>query len=379
MSALEPWGKSLRERLAMLKLGTRRVAYFAPKPDSGSFRYRCYNTAQAINSHSPALSASYFFLSDLDHIEDLSDHADFLVVFRTPYDTDVDRLISKFRRAEKKVFFDIDDLVFDERFAPLVASSLNHKLSWGGGIDSWFSYFANTGACMKLCDEVITTNTFLAERVREYSGLPTTVIPNFVNQEQLEVSRGICVEKKGPKSGKGLNLGYFSGSPTHAKDFSVAEAGIAAFLSGSPDSTLTILGHLELPQQLAIFGSRIVEKTYMNFLELQSAIAEVDVNLVPLQSSPFTFSKSELKFFEAALVETLTLATPAPVFSASISDGDTGFLASASEWASKLEEIQSIGPQARKRIASKAKAAALDTFSPAAASSLLNKLFSQES
>jgi hypothetical protein len=54
-------------------------------------------------------------------------------------------------------------------------------------------------------------------------------------------------------------------------------------------------------------------------------------------------------------------------------------LASASEWASKLEEIQSIGPQARKRIASKAKAAALDTFSPAAASSLLNKLFSQES
>jgi glycosyltransferase involved in cell wall biosynthesis len=378
MNVLEPWGKSLRERLTMLRPETLRVAYFAQKPDAASFRYRCYNTSQAINAYCPELSASYFFLSDLDSVDDLSEHADILVIFRTPYDTDLDRLISKFRRAGKKVFFDIDDLVFDVRFAPLVTSNLNYTLSWGGGIDDWFSYFANTGASMKLCDEVITTNPFLAERVREYSGLPASVIPNFVNQEQLEVSSAICANKPEAKDREGLSLGYFSGSPTHAKDFSVAEAGIAAFLSQSPYSTLTILGHLELPQQLANFGSRILEKPYMNYLELQSAIAEVDVNLVPLQLSPFTFSKSELKFFESAVVETLTLATPAPVFTASISDGHTGFLASASEWTSKLLEIEKIGSPARRRIAGMAKKVALATFSPEAVASQLSELFARE-
>jgi glycosyltransferase involved in cell wall biosynthesis len=369
----EPWNLSLRQRLAMLKEGTHRVAYFAPKPDAASFRYRCYNMSQALNTGSEDVSASYFFLSDLDHLDNLADLADSLVVFRTPYDTDVDRVMTRFRRAGKKVFFDIDDLVFDVKFAPLVTSNLNYKL-WGKDIDQWFAFISNIGACLKLCDHVITTNSYLAERVTDFSGLPVSVIPNFVNEEQSAVSATVRGRKNGDER-SGLKIGYFSGSHSHAKDFAVAQSGIIDFLARSPHSTLTLLGHLELPQELSDFGARIIKKPFMNFLELQGAIADVDVNLAPLQSSPFTFSKSELKFFEAALVRTLTIASPTPVFAQAISDGVNGFLAGASEWASQLQRASDLSGKDRKLVASRAHQFSEQTYTGAAARPALEKLF----
>jgi glycosyltransferase involved in cell wall biosynthesis len=113
----------------------------------------------------------------------------------------------------------------------------------------------------------------------------------------------------------------------------------------------------------------------MNFLELQGAIADVDVNLAPLQSSPFTFSKSELKFFEAALVETMTIASPTPVFAQVISDGVNGFLAGASEWASQLQRASALSGKDRKLVASRARQFSERTYTGAAARPVLEKLF----
>lgn len=374
MSTAEPWGQPLRERLGMFKPETHRVAYFAPKPDSGSFRYRCYNMSQALNQHSSQVSASYFFLSDLAHLPDLSLSADSLVVFRTPYDTDVHRVITSFVRAGKKVYFDIDDLVFDTEFAPLVTSNLNYKL-WGKDIDQWFAFIANIGASMKLAHHVITTNEYIRDRATDFSGLPASVIPNSLNNEQLAASENALKLKK-PRTGKpGLSLGYFSGSHSHAKDFAVAAAEIAEFLESSPHSRLTILGHLALPKELETLQSRVDRKEFMNFIDLQSALSSVDVNLVPLQLSPFTFSKSELKYFEAAVVETVSLATPTPVFASIIDDGHNGFLAGAGQWTLKLREIEQLGPAAMNGVTSVARRHALEQYTPSRIAEELESLF----
>ena len=369
----QPWDISLRDRLGLLREGTHRVAYFAPKPDSGSFRYRCYNMTQALNVGSQDVSASYFFLTDLPHLDNLADFADSLVVFRTPYDTDVDRVITRFRRAGKKIFFDIDDLVFDVRFAPLVTSNLNYKL-FGKDIDQWFAFIANIGACLSLTDHVITTNTYIAERVREFADLPVSVIPNFMNLEQEDISTALW-EAPAASDSPGLRLGYFSGSHSHAKDFAVAEQGIIDFLSQSPSSTLTVLGHLELTPALNEMKRQIRRQPFMNFIELQSAVAEVDVALSPLQSSPFTFSKSELKFFESAAVGTLTLASPTPVFTVAIEHNVNGFLAGASQWAQRLIEIEELSPAQRKTIAGAAREVALARYTGTAQVTFLEELF----
>jgi glycosyltransferase involved in cell wall biosynthesis len=374
MTVNEPWEKSLSERLSMLRSDTHRVAYFAPKPDSASFRYRCYNTTTALNTFSSKISASYFYVSDLPHLRDLSDHADTLVVFRTPYDTDVHRVINRFSRLGKKVIFDIDDLVFDVAFAPLVTSNLNYKLS-GKDIDQWFAFIANIGACMKLCDAVTTTNPYLRERVQEFCGLEAEVIPNFLNEEQMQISAQVRHEKENRKVGAEVRLGYFSGSHSHAKDFAVAAHEIAEFLKTSPESTLTILGHLEVPEVLRGVTAQIRRLPFVSFQELQREMGKVDLNVVPLQMSPFTFSKSELKYFEAAIVDTVTMASPTPLFSEVISDSENGFLTPAGQWNERLHGFQGMSPLDRQNIAKTARSHADSNYSPLAMVAKLEKIY----
>ena len=67
-------------------------------------------------------------------------------------------------------------------------------------------------------------------------------------------------------------------------------------------------------------------------MNLQLALANVDLNIAPLQDNVFTNCKSELKYFEAAAAGTVTIASPTYAFRNSIVDGVNGFFASPIDW-----------------------------------------------
>jgi glycosyltransferase involved in cell wall biosynthesis len=73
--------------------------------------------------------------------------------------------------------------------------------------------------------------------------------------------------------------------------------------------------------------------------KLQYEIAEVDLNLIPLLKSNFTNCKSELKYFEAAIVNVPSVATDTYIYKEIIIDGHNGFLVEDLNWYSKLEYI----------------------------------------
>ena len=74
--------------------------------------------------------------------------------------------------------------------------------------------------------------------------------------------------------------------------------------------------------------------------ELPALLAEVDVNLAPLDVTPFTEGKSAIKWLEAALVGTPTLATATAPFRDAIDDGRTGLLVPpGGDWAGPLARI----------------------------------------
>ena len=75
----------------------------------------------------------------------------------------------------------------------------------------------------------------------------------------------------------------------------------------------------------------------------------------------FTNCKSELKFFEAGLVETTTIASPTCTFKKAIIDGENGFLAEADEWYDKLEYLHN-HPKKNKEIAEAAREYALKHY-----------------
>jgi hypothetical protein len=60
---------------------------------------------------------------------------------------------------------------------------------------------------------------------------------------------------------------------------------------------------------------------------------------MPLQDNIFTNCKSELKFFEASIVGTLSVASPTFTYADSIKDSTTGYLANSFEWFDKLDSI----------------------------------------
>ena len=337
----DPWQASREDRLESLLRGDRRVAYFYESPDSSTFRYRVYNMIQVLRGCGRDIAAAYFTSDDLAILDKIVDSADVLVFCRTRYTGQINRAITRARSKGKRVLFDIDDLVYDTRYVHLVLDTLDQDLNHPDVWDHWFAYVARLGAVLRLCDGVITTNEYLAEQIRGFGGKRVSVVPNFLNREQMEVSERIFEEKqsRGFKTNGQIHLGYFSGTPTHNKDLGTVAESLANLMRRDTRLVLRVVGFMDIPQRLRSLGSRIETYPLCDFLNLQREIGLVEVNLVPLQNNEFTNCKSELKYFEAGIVGTLTVASPVFTFAQSIRDGWNGFLAESHEWDEKIASL----------------------------------------
>lgn len=330
----DPWGQTYSVRMNMLSQGRKRVAYFYEKADNSTFRYRIYNMVQVLNGGDTDVSASYFFLSDINRANEIADIADVLVICRARYDRRVNHIINAFHSRGKKVLFDVDDFVFNTDFGHLILNTLDQDLTNQKVWDDWYAYSSRIGATLKICDGAITTNQFLAERIREFSGLPVSVVPNFMNQEQLGYSKELFSSKiKSQPCEDGLiHFGYFSGSPSHNRDFAIIIPALEKLMEERDDVGIVVVGYIEPGQLAKRFGPRVKRYPFHDFINLQRIIASVEFNLMPLQYNLFTNCKSELKYFEAAIVGTLSLASPSFTYSASISHNNTGYLSESFMW-----------------------------------------------
>jgi len=337
----DPWDLPYGHRLARLKKGTCRITYFYETPDNSTFRYRVYNMLQAADASSAGLSASFFHLGDLRNVHEILDHTDVLVLCRTKYSPEVDQLVFLARSKNKRLLFDVDDLVFDTRYVNLVLNTLDQSVFEQENLDHWHGRFSRMGAVLKMCDGAITTNPFLAQRIHEFAGIPVFVVPNFLNREQLEISQKIFEFKKQRRfRGEGLlEIGYFSGTPTHNKDLGMLLADLDEILKTYPQVGFVIAGYMEPPERLKAHEGRLRKVPFTDFINLQAVVGGTEINVVPLQDNVFTNCKSELKYFEAAMVGTVTVASPTFTYRNAITDGTNGYLAKSYEWFSKLSHV----------------------------------------
>lgn len=335
----DPWTVPLAERMRRLSRRDMKVAYLYEKADSSTFRYRAYNMVQALAGHAD-IAAEYFFLDECNSLLAFASKIDILVLCRVRYSHRVNELICHVKSRGGSVIFDCDDLVFNDSFAHFIADTLNQDLEHPGVWDHWYAYTGRLGATLRLCDRAIVTNEFLARKLREYHPVATSIVPNFLNFEQMQVSSAIREEKvaSGFKSNAALHIGYFSGTPSHEKDYAVAEGAIERIMRAHPEVHLLVVGYLADRVFYKQFGDRVQVFGLHDFVNLQRVMSLVEINIVPLQQNEFTNCKSELKYFEAAVVGTLTLATPIFSYAGAIADGQNGWLAKSYEWDEKLEQ-----------------------------------------
>jgi len=335
-----PWLQPLQDRLRTLARGKRRVAYFYETPDNSTFRYRVYNMAQVLNEGGGDVSAAYFFLNDLHRLDEIADLADLLVICRTRYDHRVNHLVAAFRNRGKKVLYDTDDLVFNLDYVHLLIKTLDIDVSDQSLWNHWFAYLGRLGATLKLCDGAITTNDYLARQIQEFAKLPVTIVPNFMNREQLELSDRVFEAKQGlrPDGNEYIHFGYFSGSPSHNRDFALVAPALESALEEDPRLAVVVVGYIEAGPGLKRFGDRVTRFPFTDYVNLQRLIGSVEYNLMPLQHNVFTYSKSELKYFEAAVVGTQSIASPTYTYERAIRHGDNGYLSQAHEWLSVIRQ-----------------------------------------
>jgi glycosyltransferase involved in cell wall biosynthesis len=338
----DPWVSSLADRLRQLAAQPRRIAYFYEYPDASTFRYRVFNPCLTLGAKPDCgVSGAWFSHHDLHSDDSFLDLADALVICRARYNSALARMVARCRARNIPVLFDCDDLVFDIGRVHLLVDSLDLEQSKETVWDGWYASIARIGASMRLCDAFITTNQYLAELASKHDPrLRAAILPNYLNRDQQELSQVYFRSKRDSnwaRDGR-IHIGYFSGSPTHARDFAIVTPAICRLLARDPRVVLRVVGFFDFGHELRRYRDRIEVYPLQGFLNLQQLIAEVEINIAPLQENAFTNCKSELKFFEAAICGTLTLATPTFSFRNSIVHGKTGFLVPSHAWDLALED-----------------------------------------
>ncbi len=126
------------------------------------------------------------------------------------------------------------------------------------------------------------------------------------------------------------------------------------------------------------FTHQIEQRDLVGFDQLPQELARFDINLAPLQrDNPFCDCKSELKYFEAAAVGVVTVASATPPMREAIIDGHTGFIAADhAQWLSHLNDLIE-HPDRREACARRARLHARACYGPEARGEWYVSVFSQ--
>jgi len=339
------YDEPLQTRVGKLRAGDKKIIYYYRRPDQGTFRYRVYNMIQALTTKYPSIGATFFFEAEHDVCLEELNNAGALVLVRVQYNEKVAQLLYKAKQAGVKIFYDLDDAIFDLDYTHLQIDTIDEAPDRE---ETWihnFAVTARTQVTMKQCDHLLCTNPYFAKQLSDFFKQPVSVIPNFLNHEQFELSKKIFNLKKATefKRSSKITLGYFSGSSSHNKDFEIIAPILDELLKKHKNIKLMMVGACQLEKYFTGVNLNIKKIRLQHYLNLQKYIGSVDVNLVPLQENRFTHCKSDLKYFEAAIVGTITLASPAFPYQQAITHGLNGFLAQTHEWMNDLETL--VDPQ----------------------------------
>lgn len=335
----EPWALpvSCRVKEVYQLIGKKKIVLFlCDEPNTSTFRYRVYNIYQSL-LHSKTWHAGYFYRNEINFVVDLLPHASVFVLGRTKWFWEYDNIIAFARTLKVPIVFDVDDLVFDLNYVPLIMNTLAANEDY----DYWFSYVARIALCASKVDFFTCTNAFLGSKLEQAFSKKYFCIENSLNEEQIAISEQVRHKKQLHASKQEFVIGYFSGSPSHTNDFCIVEQEIKALLQKFEKIKLLVVGFMEFSKDMQPFllKDRITLLPLTDFLNLQVLIGSVDVNIVPLVDNDFTNCKSELKFFESAIVDVPTCATPIYSYRHAIRNGENGFLCSEGQWYHVLADI----------------------------------------
>lgn len=317
-------------------------------------RYRCMHAQDQLRA--AGIPSDVF---SLDEIRDwtLLPPAKIIILHRVPHDAEVGAFIATRRAAGAILLFDSDDLVFlpgIERHVHALRDMKRDELAlYSDGLRRYRE-------TLRQCDAGIASTPVIRDAMAEI--VPTVYLHrNAPGLDLLARSEEAMATRHGRHH---IVIGYHSGTNTHNGDFARIAAPLARLMTLHPSIHLRVVGPLHIPDTLAAFSDRVETAPLVDWRDLPREVAATDINVAPLEDNPFCAAKSDLKYFEAALVRVPTVASRVGEFAANLRDGVTGFLADTEEeWFAKLDALV-CDPALRERIAAAAERDVLARLAP---------------
>ena len=344
-----------------------RVAFLSGEPDTPGSVYRVEMPAAALDSRD--FHVQVIRGDEMDARRDTLGGAQVLIFWRMPWSGELEELLRRNRDAGQKIVFDADDYIFEPGIAKM--RIIDGIRTQGLTEEAVAEHFGGSQRSLLAADFCTAPTKTLAARMQVFHK-PTHVIPNGFDRETYKTSRLALAGRKSQAGDGKIRIGYAGGSWTHQKDFLQASAAVARILRKHPHSLLVLFVQItddEIRRCLLEMGeypefagleTRIEWRKLVPLRRLPEELARFDINLAPLETgNVFCEAKSELKYFEAALVEVPTIASPTLPYEEAIRHGETGFLArTEDEWFECLDALVT-RKDLRERVG---KTASLDVF-----------------
>lgn len=322
----------------IIESNKKNVVHIKDVFDNSTFRYRTYNVLETMEK-SKKYFVTAFLVEEINYLYNILDKIDLIILQRAKWSFELSNFIKEAKSKKKIIIYDMDDMIYNTKYVPQYLNSIGDYRDFI--IDSFFALAKRYELIINECNGVITTTAPLAENINKDLNKQVWQLNNYLNKEQIKASKEVLELKKESYDNSKFVIGYFSGSNSHVRDLEVAESGILKLMNKYDNVYLKIVGYMDLGEEFKklMKEKRLKFSKFVSYEELQYEIGKVDLNIIPLQRHEFNECKSELKYFEASIVNTLTLATNNSIYSDLIIDGEDGFLADELSWFEKLEYI----------------------------------------
>lgn len=264
---------------------------------------------------------------------------DLLYIHRSNTEGKILDLINQYHKLKKKIIYDIDDLIFDEnKINNITFIKKGGKNSCKNFIDQSRQHLK----IMKMADLVTTPTDFLSNYINKKFKIPTAVLRNHIDQNNLDKGKFIFNKNNNSKNTNNIvTISYFPGTKTHQKDFETIEKILFNLLSKYPNLRLKIVGELSLENLPEKIKKQIIKQKKVPYKKIMEINKGIDINLAPLEmKNDFCEGKSELKYFFAGACGIPTIASATDAFKYAINDKKNGYLCYKSkDWEKYLIEL----------------------------------------
>ena len=293
----------------------------------------------------------------------LADYGDFdaVILYRVSMTPLVVKAVNAARRSGKPVFYEIDDLMFDETVFP------DSFKSYGGQIThDDYAHLVLAPVTMRhvlsLCDFAIASTPTLAAAMEPLTRRGKA----FVHRNGLGSAHHLAMmAATQPRSGEEVCVFYGTGTKAHNADFEreLVPCLIKLLAKHGKAIRLVICGYLTLPSSLDAYADQITHVPPIWELDVYwDVLRTMSINIAVLSPGKVADCKSEIKWLEAGMLGVPSVVTATETYREVIIEGDTGLLIEhPTEWFGALDSLISSSPT-REAMGARARQEALANY-----------------